>query len=96
MFIIGNQGLPMRVVVGVTMLAAAVALVFLARTKTPEPTVHIHQDIDIAGDVEMEQLKCRNCGGPLDDESVTLREGAIFIECPYCNTSYEVEEAPKW
>ena len=33
---------------------------------------------------------------PLDEDSVELKEGAIFVKCPYCETSYQVEEAPKW
>ncbi len=95
-FIVGNQGLPMRLIVGVIMLAAAVVIFWMGKMKAPQQMTHITQDIDVAGDAELEQLKCQNCGAPLDDNSVGLKEGAIFVECPYCNTSYQVEEAPKW
>jgi hypothetical protein len=95
-FIVGHQGNVMRVVIGLILLGAAVAMVWMARVKVPEPAVHITQHIDVPGDSEMEQLKCNNCGAPLDKESVSLKEGAIFVACPYCNTSYQIEEAPKW
>jgi len=41
-------------------------------------------------------MKCRNCSAGLSKDSVVLKEGAIFVECPYCKTSYQIEEAPKW
>lgn len=93
-FIAGNKGLPMRIVVGVTMVSAAGALIWLTRAKVPERT--IVQKVDLSGDVHTEQMTCKQCGAPLDDKSVQLREGAIFVKCPYCGTSYQIEEAPKW
>ena len=94
--LVGNQGLVQRMVVGVVLLAAGVAVAGLTRLKAPERSVTIHQHIDVPGDSELEHLKCRNCDAPLDQKSVELREGAIFIKCPYCGASYQVEEAPKW
>ncbi len=93
-FLLGNQGLVMRVVLGVVLLGAALALGWLTRQKAPERT--IIQKIDLSGDVAAEQLKCKNCGATLDQKSVALHEGAIFVKCAYCGTSYQLEEAPKW
>ena len=95
-FLIGNQRLPQRIVVGVVLLGAAVALGWLTKIKAPQPTVRITQNIDLPGDAETEQLTCKNCGGTLDEDSIELREGAIFVKCGYCGTSYQIEEAPKW
>ena len=95
-FLVGNQGLVQRMVIGAVLIAAAIAIVGLTRLKAPQPTVHITQDIDLPGESDLEQLKCRNCAAPLDQKSVELREGAIFVKCPYCSTSYQIEEAPKW
>jgi hypothetical protein len=95
-FLIGNQGLVQRIVVGIVLIAAGVALSWLATVKAPQPTVKITQDIDLPGDAELEQLKCRSCGATLDEKSIELREGAIFVKCAYCGTSYQIEEAPKW
>ncbi len=95
-FLIGNQGLASRLIIGIVLIGAGVALGWLAKVKAPAPTVRITQHIDLSGDVQTEQLKCNNCAAPLDEKSVELREGAIFVKCPYCGTSYQIEEAPKW
>ena len=52
--------------------------------------------VDLTGDVGFEQLKCQNCDGVLDKESIEVKAGTIFVNCPYCNASYQFEEAPKW
>ena len=54
------------------------------------------QKIDLSGDIELEKLKCQNCGGVLKKDSVTVREGAVFVDCPYCGVSYQMVEEPKW
>lgn len=95
-FLIGNQGLVQRIIVGVVLIVAGIVLAWLAKMKAPQPTVEITQDIDVPGDAELEQLKCRSCGATLDEKSIELREGAIFVKCAYCGTSYQIEEAPKW
>jgi len=95
-FLIGNQVLVQRMVVGLVLIVAGIALAWLAKMKAPQPTVEITQDIDVPGDAELEQLKCRSCGATLDEKSIELREGAIFVKCAYCGTSYQIEEAPKW
>jgi len=95
-FLVGNQGLVQRMVVGAVLVGAAIAIMGLTRLKAPAPSVHIVQNIDLPGESDLEQLKCRNCAAPLDEKSVELRDGAIFVKCPHCGTSYQIEEAPKW
>ncbi|MGQ9731951.1 MAG: hypothetical protein ACUVX8_11860 [Candidatus Zipacnadales bacterium] len=95
-FLIGNQGLVSRLIVGIVLIGSSIALLILTRMKVPQPAIHITQDIEIPGDSELEQLKCQNCGAPVDKKSIELREGAIFVKCPYCGTAYQVEEAPQW
>ncbi len=96
MFVAGSHGAAGRVVVGVVLLTAAVAFLWLALMK-PKPVEHtIVQKIDLSGDVAVEQMKCKSCGGELNKDSVAVRAGAVFINCPYCGSSYQLEEAPKW
>lgn len=83
-----------RILIGLILLGAAGALVYLARMKAPERT--IVQKIDLTGDVAAQDLKCKSCGGKLDSSSVTVQAGAVFIKCPYCGASYQLEEEPKW
>lgn len=95
-FVVGYQGSMIRIVVGVVLTAAAVALVWLARQQTKHITTTVVQKIDLSGDVSVQDLKCRACGGTLGKESVSVRAGAVFVNCEYCGTSYQLEEEPKW
>jgi transcription elongation factor Elf1 len=96
MFVVGAQGLPMRIVVGVILLAAAGALVGLALLR-PKPSVTtVVQKIDLSGEVKLANLTCRACGGTLGKESVTVKAGAVFVNCQYCGATYQIEEEPKW
>ena len=94
MFIVGAQGLPLRIVVGVVLLAAAGALIWLALQQKSETT--IVQKIDLSGDVKLEQLTCRSCGGTLGKDSVSVRAGGVFVNCQNCGENYQIEEEPKW
>lgn len=95
-FIAGSQGQILRIVLGVVLLGAAAAFVYVVQIKPkPSQTTIVHQ-VDLTGDTGLEQLKCQNCGGVLDKESIEVKAGTIFVNCPYCGTSYQFEEAPKW
>jgi len=85
-------------VVGVVLFLAGGAMIALARLrpKVEEKKVTIVQKIDLSGDVHAEALKCKQCGAELDEKSVTVRAGAVFVNCGYCGSSYQIEEAPKW
>ena len=84
----------MRIIVGILLIGAAVVIGWLTKAKAPERT--IVQQVDLTGDITREQLQCESCGAPLDEKSISLEEGAIIVKCPYCGTSYQLEEAPKW
>jgi len=85
-------------VVGLILIGIGLAIIFAIKLREPKPVqkVEVTQKIDLTGDVKLEEMKCRNCSAPLSKDSVVLKEGAIFVSCPYCKTSYQVEEAPKW
>jgi hypothetical protein len=86
------------IVVGLVIVALAVAafvVIRIRRTKEAQKT-EIVQKIDLSGDIELEKIKCQNCGGELNKDSITVREGAVFVDCPYCGASYQIVEEPKW
>jgi Zn finger protein HypA/HybF involved in hydrogenase expression len=87
------------VVVGLVIVALAVGVfVFLRmrRAKAEAQKTEIVQKIDLSGDIELEKMKCQNCGAELSKDSITVKEGAIFIACPYCGAAYQMVEEPKW
>lgn len=92
----GTTGIAMRWVLGGVLLGAGLIVIYMLRMKVPEQKVTVQQQIDLSGDVSMESLKCRNCGGVLDRNSVNVKAGAVFVHCPYCDSEYQLEEAPLW
>ena len=85
--------------VGVVSVAIGLGIIGLIKFREPKPAQppqEIIQKIDLSGEIEMETLKCQKCGGELQKDSITVKEGAIFISCPYCGSAYQLVEEPKW
>lgn len=95
-FVAGSQGMAMRIVVGVVLLIAAGALVWLARQKVPQSTTTVVQKIDLSGNVNLEGMTCKACGGSLGKDSIQVKAGAVFVHCEFCGAAYQLEEEPKW
>jgi len=96
MFVVGSQGSALRIVVGGILMFSAGFLLWFAY-QLPKPSITtIIQKIDLSGNVNLADMKCRSCGGSLGKESVTVKAGAVFINCQYCGAAYQIEEEPKW
>jgi len=97
-FIVGNQGLVGRWIIGIILLIAAGVMIFLARAQPQvvKTEVTVKQEVELTGDVQLEQMTCNNCGAALSKDSIEVKAGAIFVNCEHCGTSYQIEEAPKW
>ena len=95
-FLAGAQGQVMRVVVGGVLLVAAGALLWLVRQSPVQSSTTVVQKIDLSGDVNLEQMTCRSCGGTLSNDSISVRGGGIFVQCEFCGSAYQLEEEPKW
>jgi hypothetical protein len=52
--------------------------------------------IDLPANVEMDTLKCKACGGVLKPENISMVAGAPVVTCPYCGTTYQLTEEPRW
>ena len=87
-----------RLVVGVILVGIGLAIIVAVKMREPKPEqkVVVEQKIDFSGDIELEKLQCKNCGAELDKKSITLAQGAVVVSCPYCGTSYQMVEEPKW
>jgi len=92
-------GEPGWIIIGIISVAIGLGIIALIKFREPKPAQapqEIIQKIDLSGDIEMETLKCEKCGGELKKDSITVKEGAIFISCPYCGSAYQMVEEPKW
>ena len=91
------QGSAGWIPVGLISLGAGFVLIWLAgRRAAAAGKQEIVQRIEISGDVSLEKMTCRNCGGALSSENVKVVAGAAVVTCPFCGTSYQLEEEPKW
>jgi hypothetical protein len=90
---IGNAG----ICIGAIALIGGIALIILAANKTKqESTQNVTYQVDLPADTKISQVKCRNCGGDLKPENIKMVAGAPMVECPYCGTTYQMTEEPKW
>jgi len=87
-----------RIIIGLVLIAIGGGLLFMIpRWESRRPQqIEMTQKIDLSGQVNAEKLKCQNCGADLDKNSVTVKAGAIFVNCPYCKSGYQITEEPKW
>jgi hypothetical protein len=83
--------------VGVVSITAGLGLIWFARRREKmEFTTEIVQKIELSGDVNLEKIKCEFCGGPLGSDNIAMVAGAPVVTCPFCGSSYQITEAPKW
>jgi hypothetical protein len=96
----GSSQIVSRLIVGVVSLAIGVVIIWVVSTRGPAPVQQITQQVDLqlemGGDVNVEKLKCQSCGAELSKDSVSLVQGAVMINCPYCGSTYQLTEEPKW
>lgn len=83
-------------IIAAVLIGIGVVIIIAIKMREPKPKQEIVQKIDVSGEIAMERLKCKNCGALLDKDSIKLTEGAIVISCPYCGTTYQMVEEPKW
>jgi uncharacterized protein with PIN domain len=95
-FIAGSQGIIMRMVIGVILFIGAGGMIYLSRMQPQIQRTEITQKIDLSGNVSLQKLKCQACGGELTEKLLQVKAGAIFVECEYCGSTYQLEEDVKW
>ena len=83
--------------VGILFLAGGAGLIYAAqRGSKTEVIQQVTMKVDLPGETKIEQMKCRSCGGSLKAENVNMLAGAPTVEGPYCGTTYQLTEEPKW
>jgi phage FluMu protein Com len=83
--------------VGLVIMGVGLVIIFFAaRRKQVAPTTNVTLNVDLPGNVAMDAIKCKSCGGVLAAENITMVQGAPMVTCPYCHTVYQMTEEPKW
>ena len=85
------------IVIGVILVGIGIVLIWFAtrRPKT-DPNANVTYKVDHSGDVNLETMKCKSCGGTLTAENVKMVTGAPMVTCPFCGSIYQLTEEPKW
>jgi membrane protease YdiL (CAAX protease family) len=83
------------VLIGVILMAVGAVPVYFAIRK-PAGETNVTLKIDLPGNVNLDTLKCKSCGGALTPKDIKMVAGAPVVTCPYCNTTYQLTEEPKW
>ncbi len=62
-------------------------------TRKPKTVI---QQLELSGKMHAAQLKCPHCNANIDASQIQIRDGVPYVKCPYCGTTFEVAEEPKW
>ena len=83
---------------GLITVGIGFGLIWFAARKAPAAASRgdVTLKIDLPANVDMDTLKCKSCGGVLKPENISMVAGAPVVTCPYCGTTYQLTEEPKW
>jgi len=62
-------------------------------TRKPKTVI---QRLEVSGQMQAAAIKCPNCSASIDANQIKIVSGAPYVKCPYCGTTFEVTEEPKW
>ena len=52
--------------------------------------------LEVSGQMQGAAIKCPNCSASIDANQIKIVAGVPYVKCPYCGTTFEVTEEPKW
>lgn len=93
------QGSTGWIAIGLISVVIGMVLIWLAGRSKPAAASageNVTLKIDLPANVNMDTLKCQSCGGELKMENIQMIAGAPVVNCPYCHTTYQLKEEPKW
>jgi hypothetical protein len=80
---------------GILIIAGGAGMIVAAQRGTKTEIIQ-QVKVDLPANTKVEQMTCKNCGGALKPENIKMVMGAPTVECPYCGTTYQLTEEPKW
>lgn len=91
------NGRPSWIIVGLISAGIGIVLLFWAGKGPAQVNqTNVTYKVDLPANVQLEGLKCKSCGGVITPENIQMVAGAPVVTCPYCKTSYQLTEEPKW
>ena len=102
LFILGAfspQGQSGWILIGLISAGIGFVLIWFAsrlRAASQQAGEQVTLNIDLPANVNLDTLKCKSCGGALTTDNIKMVAGAPVVTCPYCHTTYQLTEEPKW
>ena len=62
-------------------------------TRKPKTVI---QHLEVSGQMKTAAIKCPNCSASINADQIKIVSGVPYVKCPYCGTTFEVTEEPKW
>ena len=84
-----------RLVTSGILFVIGVAIIMGIYYTTRKPKTVI-QRLEVSGEMKAASIKCPNCGASVDAIQIKIVSGVPYATCPYCGTTFEVTEEPKW
>ena len=84
-----------RLVASSILFIIGVAIIVGIYYTTRKPKTVI-QRLEVSGQMKAASIKCPNCGASVDAKQIKIVSGVPYATCPYCGTTFEVIEEPKW
>ena len=81
-----------RLIVALMLFIIAVAIGYYI-TRKPKTVI---QRVEVSGQMKASTITCPNCGASVDANSIRIISGVPYATCPYCGTTFEITEEPKW
>jgi DNA-directed RNA polymerase subunit RPC12/RpoP len=62
-------------------------------TRKPKTVI---QRLEVSGRMKAVPIKCPNCSASIEANRIKIVTGVPYATCPYCGSTFEVSEEPKW
>jgi|WetSurMetagenome_2_1015567.scaffolds.fasta_scaffold128878_2 predicted Zn finger-like uncharacterized protein len=89
------QAAQTRLITSAFLFIIGVAIIVGVYFVTRKPKTVI-QRLEVSGQMKGAAIKCPNCSASIDANQIKIVSGVPYVKCPYCGTTFEVTEEPKW
>jgi Na+/melibiose symporter-like transporter len=93
------EGADSWIIVGLISVAIGFGIIWFAAKRIASGSAgaqNVTYKVDLPANVNLDTLKCKSCGGVLTMDNIKMVAGAPVVTCPYCGTTYQLTEEPKW
>lgn len=92
----GGVGWILTGVIGVAIGFGIIWFAARSKAQSGQAGQNVTLKIDLPANINMDTLKCKSCGGSLTMDNIQMVAGAPVVSCPYCKSTYQLTEEPKW